>query len=62
MSEEQVGDSKLVLTIEVPDDVSDDDLGEAIRRTVLAVDDLYCSLGGNGLKVDSIRIERKSDE
>lgn len=62
MSDEQVGDSKLVLTIEVPDSVPDDELGEAIKRTALALDAFYRSLGGSGLKVASVKIEGKPEK
>jgi hypothetical protein len=51
---------ELVVEIEVPDGVSDDEVLSAVERISLAADDLHRSLGGHGLRVKRLEITQEA--
>lgn len=53
------GDSTLELTFEIPDWMTDDQVVEMLKEVSCAADDYHRSLGGHGLKVDAIHIQKK---
>jgi hypothetical protein len=48
----------LALTLDVPGDLSDDEVLERVKRVAATADSLYRSLGGRGLRIQEIEIRR----
>lgn len=57
---QQCGDAQLTVTIEVPDDASDDDVVAAIAELTARTDNLYRALGGSGLKIAKLDIHEEA--
>jgi hypothetical protein len=47
-------EERLVVSIEPPDDATDDEIQEMIGEVIELVDELHKALGGGGLVVESI--------
>jgi len=54
--EEPSGDAELVVEIDVPEGISDDEVLAVIERLSLDADDLHRALGGHGLKVKRLEV------
>jgi hypothetical protein len=54
--EEPSGDAELVVEIDVPEGLSDDEVLAVIKRLSLEADDLHRALGGHGLKVKRLEV------
>jgi hypothetical protein len=56
-AETPVPEDALILHIEIPDGVSEEELLEMVRQTVDRVDDLHRAYGGHGLRIESIQAQ-----
>jgi len=54
--ESEAGDEGIELTIDVPDDATDEEVLAAVRELAVAADDMYRAYGGSGLQVADVEI------
>ena len=55
-----LGNDELVLEIDVPEGVSDDEIIARVREMALMADGLHRSLGGRGLKVERLEVHQEA--
>jgi hypothetical protein len=56
LSEER--EDEIVVEIDIPDEATDAEVVEMVGELVLRADELHRSLGGSGLKVESVEVIR----
>lgn len=58
--EAKAGPSELVLELDVPDDMTDDEVVQVVRELSLAMDSLHRAYGGSGLKIKRLEIDQNA--